>query len=135
VSSRPAAPVAPAPPAEPIAAAAAAAPAAALAPETVGAFEVSRVGEEVATALHPCFGQRPVAVFGIGVLLPKDSAQVKRVYLSNSEPISAAERRCTVGALVGLRTATAPTVSTVVELRLRLRADGTHAVKATIAPP
>jgi serine/threonine-protein kinase len=97
-------------------------------------FEPEHAGERAATALHACFESR-VATFGIGILFPKGSTRVRRVYLAKDEPLSPVERRCVVARLVGLDVGVAPATLTVVELRLRLQKDGSHSVRASLAPP
>jgi hypothetical protein len=59
-------------------------------------------------------------------------ARSRRVFMSQAEPLSAAERRCVSDRLVGVSGGGAPDARRIVELRLRLRPDGTNDVRAAL---
>jgi hypothetical protein len=83
-----------------------------------------------------CFGplrqQRTIA-FGTGLLYTKGDPLSRRIYMSADEPLAPAERRCVATKLVGVSAGGAPGAMVVVELRLRLRPDGTNEVRTMLA--
>ncbi len=98
-------------------------------------FDAELAGRNAAKAARDCFSPERAAhtvSFGAGLLFAKDEALSRRVYLSPDEPLQPDERRCINHALVGVSAGAAPTKSTIVEYRLRLRADGSNEVKAAI---
>ncbi len=107
----------------------------AAAPPQAAAFDADVGGQNVAKASRSCFLADRAAKtisFGVGVMWGKDEALSRRMFMSADEPLSADERKCVAHAMVGLEAGAAPTRSTIVEYRLRLRPDGTNDVKAMV---
>lgn len=98
-------------------------------------FDIELAGRNAAKAARECFGDERAArtvSFGVGLLFAKDEALSRRTYLSPDEPLSPDERRCVAHGLVGVSSGAAPGRNTIVELRLRLRPDGTNEVRAAV---
>jgi hypothetical protein len=98
-------------------------------------FDAELAGRNAAKAARDCFaperGSRTIS-FGVGLLYAKDEALSRRTYLPADETLSAEERGCITHALVGVSSGAAPSKNTIVDLRFRLRPDGTDEVRAVV---
>ena len=98
-------------------------------------FDPELAGRNAAKAARECFEPERAArtiSFGAGMLFAKDEALSRRTYLSPDEPLGTDERRCIAHALVGVSSGAAPGKNTIVEMRLRLRPDGSNEVRAVV---
>jgi len=110
-------------------------PAMALAGPGPAVFDAELAGRNAAKAVRECFvadRATHTVSFGMGLLFAKDEALSRRNFLSPDEPLSVDERRCIQHALTGVSAGAAPSKTTIVDYRLRLRPDGTNDIRTAI---